>query len=161
MSFDQTPRRAALLGLLALAGCGFSPLYGDPDARQGLISFDTPDSVAGYRLRVRLEDRLGMATAPRYQAVVTLESDASSATITSEGDTTRFNIVGKASWRLLNSETGAELGKGDVQTFTSYDATGSTVATQTAEADARARLSVALADMIVTRLLLLLRDNGW
>ena len=54
---------------------------------------------------------------------------------------------------MTDAATGRQITSGTVEAFTSYAATGSTVATQAAEDDARARLAVLLADMIVTRML--------
>ena len=79
--------------------------------------------------------------------------------ITLDGDTTRFNLVGTADWTLSDMAGGA-VTAGDVSTFTSYSATGSNVATQAAQADASARLAVAMADLIVSRLLLAAPELG-
>lgn len=150
------PRRIALFGLLALAGCGFTPVYGNDgsaDVLREAVSFTAPDTIAGFRLRSRLEDRLGRATAPNYALDVQLGQTSTPATITEDGDTTRFNLVGDATW-VLTDTAGTVLANGTVDTFTSYSATGSTVATQAAATDAAARLSVALADLIVARLIL-------
>lgn len=155
MSSDRILRRTALLGFLALAGCGFAPVYGDGGGPRGYFAYQTPDSVAGYRLRERLELRLGLPSAPRYRLSVTLRENRKPAAITAAGDTTRYNVIGTAVWTLTDLASGEETIKDEVETFTSYAATGSTVATQAAAEDATARLSVALADMIVGRVLIL------
>ena len=59
---------------------------------------------------------------------------------------------------MTHATRGETIADGRHETFTSYAATGSTTATQAAETDATTRLSVALADMIVSRLLLLAPD---
>lgn len=153
MSSKRILRRTTILGLFALGGCGFAPVYRNGGGPRGLIAFETPDSVAGYRLRERFEQRLGLPSDARYLLSVKLSQKSTPAAINATGDTTRFNIIGTANWTLTDTETGAETGTGEVETFTSYAATGSTVATQAASGDASARLSVALADMIATRLL--------
>lgn len=155
MSSNPIPRRAALLGLLALGGCGFAPVYGDDAELRGQIAFETPDSVAGFRLREQLERRLGQSAAPRYALKVSLSFSRSAAAITSDGDTVRFNVVGNANWTLRETTTNRLIETGQTRNFTSYAATSSTVATQAAETDADARLSVTLADMIVSRVLIL------
>ncbi len=150
-------RRASLLGLLALAGCGLTPVYGTSGQAQVLrnaVAFTAPNTVEGFRLRERLEERLGRATEPRFDLTVTMSKDASPATITTEGDISRFNINGTADWALFDT-AGQALGTGSVSTFTGYSATGSTVATQTAATDAADRLAIALADLIAARLILL------
>ncbi|MEJ6399187.1 LPS assembly lipoprotein LptE [Yoonia sp. 208BN28-4] len=150
------PRRFALLGLLALGACGFTPVYspgGAGDALQNATSLVTPETVAGFALRQQLESRLGRARSDRFTLETTLDQSRTPATITVDGDTTRFNLVGTAGWVLTDRATGAVY-DGTVETFTSYATTGSTVATQAARADARDRLSVALADMIVAQLII-------
>ena len=153
-------RRTALLGLLAVAGCGFRPAYapgGGAAGLQGAVAVATPDTATGFALRTRLEERLGPANAPRFhlRAAMTVEREA--AAISGEGDITRLNLVGAADWTLQDT-AGAALLEGRSQSFTSYSATGSTVATQAAEVDARDRLAVILADMIVADLLAMSAD---
>jgi LPS-assembly lipoprotein len=142
-----------LVSLLGLAGCGFAPIYGEGQAFRDTIVFEANDSVAGFRLRERLEDRLGRSTAPRFRLRVNLSSSQRAAAITADGDTARFNIIGTASWTLFDMSTGDRLEAGSVQAFTSYATTSSTIATQSTKDDAGDRLSVILADMIVSRLL--------
>ncbi|MDP5086361.1 MAG: LPS assembly lipoprotein LptE [Yoonia sp.] len=155
MSSDRIPRRILLAGLLALSGCGFVPVYSDGAALRGQISFTANDTVAGFRLRERLETRLGQSTAPRYQLSARVSQSQRTAAITSDGANTRFNIIGRATWALTENATGSRIGAGEVEAFTSYSATSSTVATQSTKDDAEARLAVILADMIVSRILVL------
>ena len=154
---EAIPRRGALLGLLALAGCGFAPAYGPggPGERLwGRLAVEAPDTAEGFRLRARLEDRLGRAEAPAAMLVVEPSGEAVEAGITPTGAITRYNLQGRAAWRL-DSPSGSMLAQGEVTGFTSYSATGTTVATRAAEEDARERLTTLLADEIVARLLLL------
>ncbi len=155
MSSDPISRRFAVAGLLALGGCGFVPVYGAGGALRDQIAYQTEDSVAGFVLRGRLEERLGTAPSPRFRLAVTQSSQQRTGAVTADGDITRFNLIGTANWTLSDALTGATVDAGEVQTFTGYAATGSTNATQAAEDDANRRLAVALADMIVTRLLIL------
>jgi LPS-assembly lipoprotein len=148
-------RRAAFCGVLALAGCGFTPVYapgGAGDLLQNNIAFTSPETVDGYVLRQRLVDRFGRASTPDFTLEVQLSSERDAATVTTDGDTTRFDIIGIAAWTLIEVATGTSR-TGRAQTFTSYSTTGSTVATQTAETDAERRLSVALADLIGAQLI--------
>jgi LPS-assembly lipoprotein len=155
LSSDRISRRFVALGLLALSGCGFAPIYGVGSALRDMIAYETDDSVAGFRMRTRLEERLGQTTTPRYILAVTQTDSSAASAITTDGDTTRFNVIGTANWTLSDAETGAEVEVGQVRTFTGYATTGSTTATQAAATDAEDRLSVALADMIVSRVLIL------
>lgn len=160
MSFRSLPlllsRRSVLLVALGLAGCGFSPVYGtggSATALRSAVAFEVPDTVAGYRLRTRLAERLGDTRVATYQLTVGISQATTPATITTDGDTTRFNLAGTATW-VLRDTAGVALKDGTVDAFTSYSATGSTVATTAAETDAQARLSVALADLIVAQVII-------
>ncbi len=95
-----------------------------------------------------------MPRAPQAILTVTMEQSTGPAAISIDGDTTRFNIQGTAQWSLTTGDN-VSLGSGNVRSFTAYSSTGSTVATQTAADDAAARLAVALADLIIARVLLL------
>lgn len=155
MSFNRTTRRAALIGCLALAGCGFTPAYGPGGVAkqwQNAVAIDAPDTVFGFRMAQRLAQAFGPATVPRYTLTIAPKTAPVAATITEAGDITRINLTGNARWVLTDAQTGAEAQRGLVQTFTSYSATGSTVATQAAEGDARDRLAAALADLIVQQM---------
>jgi LPS-assembly lipoprotein len=141
--------------MFLLAGCAFEPVYG-PDGVgqrwQGKIAVDAPNTVFGAGLRTRLIDVFGPVTTTQFDLAVVPQVAAVSATVTEDGDSTRFNLTGNAAWTLTDA-AGNQVADGLAQTFTSYSATGSTVATQTAEGDAQARLAVALADLIVQQVL--------
>lgn len=147
-------RRAVVLsGCAALASCGFRPAYGPGGAAQklrGAVVVQAPATVDGFTFSARLQDRFGPleGTTPRYRLVVDLVQDRTAAAINADGDTTRINVLGQADWSLLDA-AGTIVLAGAAQTFASYAATASTVATQTAAADAATRLAAALADLIV------------
>jgi LPS-assembly lipoprotein len=160
LSSDTLSRRSLLFGLLALGGCGFAPAYapgGVGEVLTGKVTVEAPQTLIGAGLRDRLRDRLGPVTTPRFTLATTVTTNRRAATISRVGDTTRFNITGSANWVLTETATGLTR-EGTAQTFTSYSATGSTVATQAAETDAEARLAVALADLIMARLLIAAAD---
>jgi LPS-assembly lipoprotein len=147
-------RRSALLGLVALTGCGFTPVYAPDSTASALrdsVQITAPATVEGYALLQALRDRLGNGAAPNYALTVTLDITEVAAATTPAGNTTRYTLPGKATYNLTTLE-GTPLVSGAVDSFTSYSATGTTVATSTAQADARARLAQILADQIVTRL---------
>ncbi len=152
-------RRVALLGLMALSGCGFRPVYSNASVLRGAFVFDTSESVAGFRLREHLEQRLGPPDAPRFLLRVRQPGRSSPAAITTEGETVRFNVLGEANWTVERLDNGEAIQSGKVESFTSYAATASTVATQAAEENAQARLSVTLADMLISRLQILAAEG--
>ena len=149
-------RRELLLALTALAGCGFTPAYGpggSASVLRGRVAVEAPATTEGYRLRQRLLRRLGGGGSD-YLLSVTLSQEEGASAIAPDGSTTRVRLVGRAGWRL-EAPDGAILGSGEVEGFTAFSATGSTVAARTARIDAEERLALLLADRIATRLLAL------
>ncbi len=73
--------------------------------------------------------------------------------ITPENAVLRYNLTGRVDWTLTDIATQTRVSGGRVENFTSYSATGSTVAGLAAEEDAAYRLMRIMADQIVTRML--------
>jgi LPS-assembly lipoprotein len=146
-----------LTATLPLAGCGFAPVYGSNSSARtlrGRIAYRAPNTPEGFRLRTRLEDRLGRVERGDYLLTVRLDIDEEAVVISSAQDINRFNLPGKATWILTEAGSDAPLESGTAQTFTAYSAFGTTVATQEAEDDARDHLAIALADLIVTDIII-------
>jgi len=149
-------RRTVLFGLLALGGCGFVPAYGPQGAAgrlQGRVQVDEPVDGDSYLLVRRLEERLGRAGGARFGLSLALEVKEEPVAITATNITTRYNVIGKATYALRDLEDGKVALSGNVDSFTGYSATGTTAATQSAERDAHERLMTILADQITTRLI--------
>ncbi|PIE09796.1 MAG: hypothetical protein CSA72_10825 [Rhodobacterales bacterium] len=143
-------RRHILLAPLALTACGFSPVLGPGSAApRGAFALKTPETPLGFALLGRLEDRLGPPDAPRYLLSVRIDLDEATSVVTDDQETQRYTLVGRAHWTL--SESGTERATGTVDSFASYSASGTTVATESARDDAEERLATGLADRIVTR----------
>ncbi|MGJ8545757.1 MAG: LPS assembly lipoprotein LptE [Sulfitobacter sp.] len=138
---------------LALGACGFQPVYGPGGTAtrlQDRIDVQEPSSRDGYLLTRQLETRLGRGS--DYSLSIDVTSEAEGLAINTAGDITRYNLIGSADYALTDRATGQIVTSGFVQNFTGYSATGSTVATLSAERDAQKRLMTILADQIVTRL---------
>ncbi len=73
--------------------------------------------------------------------------------ITATNVTTRYTLNGSATWSLTDRASGARIAGGTVRGFTSWSATGTTIAGLAAQEDASRRLMVMLGDQIVTRLI--------
>ncbi|SEW45058.1 LPS-assembly lipoprotein [Cognatiyoonia koreensis] len=143
-----------------MPACGFTPAFGPRRSAEGLrnqVHVIAPDTVTGFALRTAIEDQIGRATSPVYTLTLTQREARNVAAVSAVGDTTRFDIRGAVDW-VLGSESGGQVGAGTVRTFTSYSATGSTVATQAAEADARNRLARSLADLVVADMILAINE---
>ena len=141
-------RRLFVLSAAALAGCGFTPAYGPGGGGQrlrGAVLVDEPDSRPAYLLTRRLEERLdrGDPARARYRLSYAISLQDRAIAISSTNVTTRYNKLGTVRWALRDAQT---------ESFNSYSASGTPVATEAAERDAEARLMTILADQIVTRL---------
>jgi len=150
-------RRAVLLGLFSLAGCGFEPVA-EESAKdinlRGKILVDPPTDRDSFELTQRLETRLGRATAPVYGMTVALEVKEEGLAISGSNDITRYNVLGVAAYTVRRLSDGEILAQRRIETFTAYSASQQPVATLAAERDARSRLMVSLADKITSRLII-------
>jgi len=150
-------KRRSLLALpLALAACGFSPVYGTDGTGTKLraqVLVEEPSTQEGYLLTRNMETRLGRSGSnARYILSYTITTKEDGLAISESDETTRYNIIGKVAYSLQDTTTGTVVTSGNVENFTAYSATGTTVATLAAEQDALERLMVILADQITTRL---------
>lgn len=151
--------RAGLFGLAALpllGGCSFSPVYATGSRASdlnGKITVVAPEGASPFILGRFLEDSLGPPTDPQYVLSFTLELDTESIAITATQDINRYNITAVADWKLTRTADGTVPYSGSVDSFTSFSATGTPVATRAAERDALDRLMQILSDKILAELL--------
>ncbi|HET9067081.1 MAG TPA: LPS assembly lipoprotein LptE [Amaricoccus sp.] len=159
-------RRALLAGAAsALAACGFTPLYapGAPASRMaGRVEVGVVEGGPGFALRERLTGRLGPATTPTHRLEVELRLTRTGVALTQENVTTRFDVIGTASYTLVPLAGGPPAASGVVRSITGYSAPetpgGSAFAAQAALDDAEERLALTLADAILQRLALAAGD---
>ena len=154
-------RFGVVLAAAALAGCGFKPVYG-PDgtgaALLGQLSLDPPQDRNDYLLQRRIEERLGQATAGAWRLSTQIKTEDIGLGFTTDGDITRYNINGTTGYTLRRTSSSEIFRQGKIQHFTSYSATGTTVATLAAKRDAEVRLMTILADQIIDQLLIISED---
>ncbi len=167
MSLSKPDRRFFLATLAALTGCGYTPAFAPGGAAADLrvsVAIDPPDDRNEFDLVKQLELRLGRPDAPRLRLSYKIETVQDGVGVTPGQEIVRFNIFGKVSFSLTDIATGEVLTSGSTDTFTSYSvgsvdataippSTNATISTLAAERNANARLIVALADQIVTRLI--------
>jgi LPS-assembly lipoprotein len=152
-------RRALAAGALALlAGCGFEPLYdpaGPAAASAGKVEIGVIDGTAGFAMRQRLVDRLGVADAPTHRLEVDLRFDKEGVAITERDVTSRFDVTAIADWRLTAYGGGPTLAE-EARAVTGYSApssdTTSAFAVLSAQRAAEERLALLLADQVAQRI---------
>ena len=175
-------RRRALLGgavgLLALGGCGFRPLYGpngaaevaagEPAIRDQLAS--TRVALIGERfgqlMRRGLIQRLGTGIGGPRQAVYELRVGpgvlAEGLGVQTDGSATRVRYVGTANWLLVRVGPPIEpLFGGTERAIDAYNIPANQFFAADASREAtEQRLAAALAEQIVTRIAVELRRRG-
>ncbi|SDY31189.1 LPS-assembly lipoprotein [Jannaschia faecimaris] len=157
MSSSDIPRRALLtVALVALAGCGFTPVYGPGGggaALRAAIRPTEPDTDLTFAFVRQFEERLGRAVVPMWELDYTIVTSDEALAIDGSNNITRYNIEGWIDWTVTPVGSSSVMLSGRDSTFTSYSATGSTISTLESERDAQRRLARILADKVVTRLL--------
>ena len=167
MWLSRPNRRLLLVALAALVGCGYTPAFAPGGEALDLrisVTIDAPNDRNDFDLVKQLELRLGRPDSPRLRLSYRIETVKDGVGVTPGQEIVRFNIFGKVSFSLTDISTGEVLSSGSTDTFTSFSvgsvdvgaippSTNATIATLAAERDANARLMVALADQIVTRLI--------
>lgn len=141
---------ALLAGLPAVAGCGFTPLYGE-SAMAGLSRVEvlTPDTRLGYRLRERMEDALlfDRSAAPAWRLEVTLDSSRRPLGRRIDDTAARYELTLIGDWSLTPASGGAALTGEETVTVT-YAAADQPYAAIAAQQEAEDRAAEALAQRI-------------
>ncbi|KIC45248.1 lipoprotein [Ruegeria sp. ANG-S4] len=150
-------RRTLLLMPLALAACGFQPVYAPGGAGtelDGRVAVSAPNTVESFLLVQNLEQKLGRSatSGSDYMLAVNVSTTTRAVSITTSNETDRYSINGVARYSLTSESTGQIVTSGQVADFVSYSAAGSTVSTLADERAATERLMVILSDQIVARL---------
>jgi len=159
-------RIALFLLLLALPGCTLRPLYaGGPSGRvvQTLRGVDVAPIAgrAGWLVRTALEDRLGHEVGqPVYRLEVELSDDITGFGIRSDNAVTRERRTLRARYRLVEAERGTVVLDATAGSDAGIDVVSSEYATVAAEQTALERLSVEIADQIVSRIALYAQRGG-
>jgi LPS-assembly lipoprotein len=155
----------ALLTPLAVAGCGWRPLYADAetgpaDAELRAIRVDPIPERVGQRLALALRRSLnpdGVATPTRYVLHTTLAVSRADLGIQSQGLGTRGRVDVTANLTLLDLKTGGQLLGTSVHTADSFDIVANEYASIVAEEDARTRAAEELRQDIVDKLTLFMQ----
>lgn len=128
---------------------------GDPALDGATVLVETIPGAAGFALRERLVERLGHPKAPTHSLAVDLDIRQESAALTRDDITTRYLVLGTATFRLVPLAAGAPIA-GAVAAQTAYSApaddTASAFAMRAAALAAEERVAQALADRIALRL---------
>ena len=164
--------RAALasIALFALAGCGLQPLYSTGSGSaiaQGLAAVDVPAIPGrdGWLVRNALQDRLGAANAgqsnasPRYRLDVRLDDALEALGVLNDDTISRERRILRSRYQLIDLATGEILLDATAGSDAGIDVVSSEYATIAAEQTALEDLAQDVADRMVTRIALTLRER--
>jgi LPS-assembly lipoprotein len=160
--------------LFALQGCGFHPLYGEPNSNDGEDAASVPESLeqvlilpighrVGQQLHNLLRDRLnpsGQPASPDYTLSVQLSERVEELGIQIDATATRARLTMIANFALLDVPDQDLLYRGIARFTNSFDILEDPYATQVAEFHARERSLVALSDQMKIRLASYFRSSS-
>lgn len=158
-----------LLLPLTLAACGLKPMYaggGSGAVAQGLAGIQVPsiEGKAGWLVRNALIDRLGAAgqgnASPRYRLDVRLDDKLEGLGLLSDDTIARERRTLRARYQLVDLASGAILIDATAGSDAGIDVVSSEYATIAAEQTALENLAREIADQMVTRLSLELREDA-
>lgn len=135
---------AAITASLALAGCGFTPLYSAPGVVSSLASIDVvaPQGRTGFLIRQHLDDAFGgnhAGATPAYQMRLALSEARYPRGIRTDNVATRYEYVLTADYVLASLPSGAPAKKGRVRVELTYDSADQPYASIAAQQDAQDR----------------------
>jgi LPS-assembly lipoprotein len=151
--------------VLALAGCGFHPLYSereeaiDEPALAAIKVAPIKDRI-GQMLEFALRESFnprGVSVETRYNLNVTLLVSRYDLGLQRDASSSRARVDVSAIFILADAKTGKSIYRGSTATTSAFNITDDAYAAQVAEEDARARTVRDLSDEIRTRLSLFLR----
>ena len=157
---------AATFAYLALSACGLAPMYaggGSGEVARGLAAVDVPPIAgrAGWLVRGELNDRFGAAgdSTPRYRLDVRLDDNLEALGILADDTVSRERRTLRARYQLVDATTGEILLDATEGADAGIDVVSSEYATIAAEQTALENLAREIADRIVTRVALTLRQQ--
>ncbi len=154
--------------LLALSGCGWTPLYADPQsgpasAELRAIHVDPIPERIGQRLELALRNSLnptGIPTKERYRLQTSMRYSLAALGLIAAGTSTIGRVDLVATYKLIDLKSNAVLLTNTVHSQNSFVLNPNQYSTVVGENDAAVRSVVELNEEIVTRLTLFLQRRA-
>lgn len=158
-------RAAILATALLVGGCGLRPLYAGGEGgvvRQTLSGVEVAPIAGqnGWLVANALRDRLRAEGPARYRLEIKLDDDITGLGVRRDDSITRERRTLRARYQLIDLSNGAVTIDATAGSDAGIDVVTSEYATIAAERTALERLSVIVADQIVTRIALNLPKTG-
>lgn len=158
----------ALIAACALSACGLQPIYAGASGKGAIADLSAVEIApiegrVGWLVATALQDRVSLreSSAPaRYRLDVQLDDQLESLGLLSDETVTRERRVLRARYQLVDLSSGAILLDATAGSDSGIDVVSSDYATIAAERAAAERLSQVVADQIVTRVSLALRQRN-
>jgi LPS-assembly lipoprotein len=158
-------RAVALALMLLLGACGLQPMYADGSS--GTVAAGLRDvqvapipERAGWLVRNALVDRLGgEAAEPSYRLEVELDDELTGFGIRGDSAVTRERRTLRARYRLVELSSGQVVLDATAGSDAGIDVVSSEYATVAAEQSAQERLAQVVADQMVSRVALFMRNS--
>lgn len=154
-------QRILIASLLALAACGFSPIYGSHGRGDapvidslGQVAIDNIPDSNGQFLRNKLIDRMytnGRPDKPIAKLSVSLHSSETAQAIQKDSTTSRSQLTLTADYSLTDTN-GVVLAKGSARSLASYTKLEAQYGTVLAQRSAYERTLTEVAEQIVNRI---------
>ena len=152
--------------LLALTACGLQPMYAggaSSSVAQGMAAVDVPAIPGrdGWLVRNALQERLGVAgeASPQYRLDVRLDDSLEALGVLNDDTISRERRILRSRYQLIDLATGEILLDATAGSDAGIDVVSSEYATIAAEQRALENLSREVADRMVTRIALTLRER--
>jgi LPS-assembly lipoprotein len=127
----------------ALAGCGFAPLYGQPEVMPKLAAIDVeaPQGRTGYLIRQHLDDAFArkQASPAAYHMRLALGEQRFPRGVRVDNVATRYEYVLTATYDLVSLPSGSLAKRGSVRVEITYDSADQPYASVAALLDAQDR----------------------
>lgn len=156
-----------LFAACALSACGLQPIYAGANGNSAAAKLSAVEVApiqgrTGWLLATALEDRVDLRasdTAPRYRLDVQIDESLESLGLLTDETVSRERRILRARYQLIDLSSGAILLDATAGSDAGIDVVSSDYATIAAERAAAERLSQVVADQIVTRVSLALRNR--
>ena len=158
-------RCVALAVLLALSACGLHPVYSGgsggavSQTLRGISVTPIEGGKAGWLMQNALGDRLGAGGTGKYRLDVVLDDKIEGFGVRSDDAVTRERRTLRARYSLIDNATGKAVLDATAGSDVGIDVVSSEYATIAAENSALERLAPVVADQIVSRIALYLRQT--
>ena len=156
----------ALALALPLCGCGLQPMYAggaSSGVAQGLAAVEVPaiEGRDGWLVRNALQERLGVAgdASPRYRLDVRLDDSLEALGVLNDDTISRERRILRSRFQLVDLATGEILLDATAGSDAGIDVVSSEYATIAAEQTALENLAKEVADRMVTKIALTLRER--